>query len=55
MMDGYQIQWLQRIVNEMTENMRELKKAHREWSELVEKLICEKNKNNETVPTRNIR
>ena len=37
------------------ENIRELKKAHREWSELAEKLISEKNKNNETVPTRNIR
>lgn len=55
MMDGYQIQWLQRIVNEMTENIQELKKAHKEWSELAEKLFCEKNKNDETVSTRNIR
>ena len=51
MIDGYQIQWLQRIADEIAESIRELKKAHREWSELAEKLICEKNKNNETLPT----
>ena len=55
MIDGYEIQWLQYIVNEIAENTRELEKAYRKWSELAEKLICEKNKNNETIPTDNIR